>query len=156
MGIFKATTGLPDLQWPDKQCVPDAAIPEGNYKLFIQFQGEAPIRNAADCDLGPSWGWSTIPRGQAAGTCEIYWANWGYNRIRLESADEKTRKACVGKRGGFYIHDSTKGYSHGCIEVEPVFFRILKQETEKENGEKTFTVNVKYVSGQQTNGGTKQ
>ncbi|EGB1597701.1 DUF2778 domain-containing protein, partial [Salmonella enterica subsp. enterica serovar Typhimurium] len=26
----------------------------------------------------------------------------------------------------------------------------------KENGEKTFTVNVKYVSGQQTNGGTKQ
>ncbi|EKA1153679.1 DUF2778 domain-containing protein, partial [Salmonella enterica subsp. enterica serovar Infantis] len=24
------------------------------------------------------------------------------------------------------------------------------------NGEKTFTVNVKYVSGQQTNGGTKQ
>ncbi|EDW8303962.1 TPA: DUF2778 domain-containing protein, partial [Salmonella enterica subsp. enterica serovar Hvittingfoss] len=46
--------------------------------------------------------------------------------------------------------------SHGCIEVEPVFFRILKQETEKENGEKTFTVNVKYVSGQQTNGGTKQ
>ncbi len=58
--------------------------------------------------------------------------------------------------GGFYIHDSTKGYSHGCIEVEPVFFRILKQETEKENGEKTFTVNVKYVSGQQTNGGTKQ
>ncbi len=46
IGIFKATTGLPDLQWPDKQCVPDAAIPEGNYKLFIQFQGEAPIRNA--------------------------------------------------------------------------------------------------------------
>ncbi|ECA7916172.1 DUF2778 domain-containing protein [Salmonella enterica subsp. enterica serovar Chichester] len=156
IGIFKATTGLPDLQWPDKQCVPDAAIPEGNYKLFIQFQGEAPIRNATDCDLGPSWGWSTIPRGQAAGTCEMYWANWGYNRIRLESADEKTRKACGGKRGGFYIHDSTKGYSHGCIEVEPVFFRILKQETEKENGEKTFTVNVKYVSGQQTNGGTKQ
>ncbi|EAR3285786.1 DUF2778 domain-containing protein, partial [Salmonella enterica subsp. enterica serovar Typhimurium] len=38
IGIFKATTGLPDLQWPDKQCVPDAAIPEGNYKLFIQFQ----------------------------------------------------------------------------------------------------------------------
>ncbi|EJF0115979.1 DUF2778 domain-containing protein, partial [Salmonella enterica] len=28
IGIFKATTGLPDLQWPDKQCVPDAAIPE--------------------------------------------------------------------------------------------------------------------------------
>lgn len=65
------------------------------------------------------------PRGQAAGTCEIYWANWGYNRIRLESADEKTRKACGGKRGGFYIHDSTKGYSHGCIEVEPVFFSVF-------------------------------
>lgn len=40
-------------------------------------------------------------REAAAGTCEIYWANWGYNRIRLESADEKTRKACGGKRGGF-------------------------------------------------------
>ncbi|EDH5633251.1 pathogenicity island protein [Salmonella enterica subsp. enterica serovar Claibornei] len=54
VGVFKATTGLPDLQWPDKQCTPDAAIPEGNYKLFVQFQGEAPVRDASLCDLGPS------------------------------------------------------------------------------------------------------
>lgn len=47
--------------------------------------------------------------------------NWGYNRIRLESADEKTRKACGGKRGGFYIHDSTKGYSHGCMKWNRCF-----------------------------------
>lgn len=122
IGIFKATTGLPDLQWPDKQCVPDAAIPEGNYKLFIQFQGEAPIRNAADCDLGPSWGWSTIPRGQAAGTCEIYWANWDITVSGWNQRMRRPEKPVGGKRGGFYIHDSTKGYSHGCIEVEPVFF----------------------------------
>ncbi|QUJ06861.1 hypothetical protein KCP70_17535 [Salmonella enterica subsp. enterica] len=35
-----------------------------------------------------------------------------------------------------------------------MFFRILETGG-KENGEKTFTVNVGYVSGQQTNGGTK-
>lgn len=139
---------------PDKQCTPDAAIPEGNYKLFVQFQGEAPVRDASLCDLGPSWGWSTIPRGQVAGVCEQYWANWGYNRIRLEAADEKTRKVCDGKRGGFYIHDSTKGFSHGCIEVEPLFFRVLKQNTER--NKQKFIISVIYVPGQQTNGGTKQ
>lgn len=102
IGIFKATTGLPDLQWPDKQCVPDAAIPEGNYKLFIQFQGEAPIRNAADCDLGPSWGWSTIPRGQAAGTCEIY---WGTGDITVSGWNQRMRRPekPVGASGVVFI-----------------------------------------------------
>lgn len=37
IGIFKATTGLPDLQWPDKQCVPDAAIPEGIINCLFSF-----------------------------------------------------------------------------------------------------------------------
>ncbi len=91
----------------------------------------------------------------AAGTCEMYWANWGYNRIRLESADEKTRKACGGKRVVFISMIPPKVTAMVVLKWNR-FFRILKQETEKENGEKTFTVNVKYVSGQQTNGGTKQ
>lgn len=39
IGIFKATTGLPDLQWPDKQCVPDAAIPEGIINCLFSFRG---------------------------------------------------------------------------------------------------------------------
>ena len=41
---------------------------------------------------------------------------WGYDRIRLEFHG----KPPFG-RGGFYLHNSRKGYSHGCIEVGGTF-----------------------------------
>jgi hypothetical protein len=60
-----------------------------------------------------------------AGMCEPYWANWGWHRVQLQPADARTARACSPARGGFYLHDSTKGYTHGCIEVEGAFFDRL-------------------------------
>jgi hypothetical protein len=48
------------------------------------------------------------------------------HRIRFEPADEKTKRRCSHRRSGFYLHDSTKGYSHGCIEVQGSFFGALR------------------------------
>jgi hypothetical protein len=149
---FKATSGLiekvPDAagrphivdhQKPTEQCVRNAGpIPEGTYYLELQID---PRKYAVDdgtsrCNLRaagpiqhiPRGGDPTrVPKGMHAGWCEDNWANWGWRRVRLEPADTKTAKACSPTRAGFYLHDSTKGYTHGCVEVEGAFFdRLIK------------------------------
>ncbi|MFC4483141.1 tlde1 domain-containing protein [Cupriavidus campinensis] len=153
-GTFKATTGLAGHQHPNNQCVKDSGpIPEGMYKVLVTDLGVAKDDGTGQCNLSPGWGVQRIPRGADAGMCETYWANWGRNRARLEPADIKTSKACTPKRAGFYIHDSTKGYSHGCIEVEPRFFAILRARATSQRSH--FILSVKYVPGRATNGGTR-
>lgn len=72
----------------------------------------------------------------------------------LNPQDDVTKRSCLPiKRGGFYLHDSTKGYSHGCIEVEGAFFTQLRAYI-KINKEKRLKLQIKY-SGGSTYGGTK-
>ena len=73
----------------------------------------------------------------------------------MEPANESTKKKCSPiHRGGFYLHDSTKGYSHGCIEVESKLFGHLRKYHDA--SKKQFIIlQVKYVAGKNTNGGTK-
>lgn len=154
-GKFKATTGLPGYQSPGNQCVKEKGpIPQGVYKVLVTDRGTAKDDGTRFCNLAPGWGIQTIPRGAEAGACEVYWANWGRNRARLEPADIATRNACSPKRGGFYLHDSTKGYSHGCIEVEPRFFTALRARLAT-NLRGYFLLKVKYVPGRSTYGGTR-
>ena len=126
---FKASSGLPGHQIPGEQCTPDAGpLPEGLYKVYLADHGMAKDNGKGICALAPSWGIQEIPRGITAGLCEKYWANWGTIRARMEPADEKSRRHCAPiSRGGFYLHDSAKGYSHGCIEVENGIFKYLRQ-----------------------------
>ena len=155
-GIFKATSGLPGSQMPINQCKPDdGPIPEGIYKVFIGDYDTAKDDGRGICALKPAWGIQKIPRGNAAGNCDPYWANWGENRARMEPADQITKNKCKPvMRAGFYMHDSTKGYSHGCIEVETRIFDALRtyNKTTKKN---SVLIKVKYIQGRGTNGGTK-
>jgi hypothetical protein len=82
-------------------------------------------------------------------------ANWGRNRSRLEPADIKTRHACMPIRSGFYLHDSTKGFSHGCIEVEGRFFTVLRSRVPS-HSRAYFILKVKYAARRATNGGTRE
>lgn len=155
-GTFKATSGMPGYQLPTNSCVRDnGPIPEGYYKVFVSDHGAAQDNGAGYCTLKPSWGIQEIPRGAAAGRCEPYWANWGENRARMEPADVLTKNRCSPlMRGGFYLHDSTKGYSHGCIETEKKLFphlRFFHKSTKKTS----LILKVSYVAGRPTNGGTK-
>lgn len=72
----------------------------------------------------------------------------------MEAADVKTRHACKPTRGGFYLHDSVKGYSHGCIEVEGIFFESLSKFAHATRLNHLI-LRVKYVPGRATNGGTR-
>ena len=135
---YRATSGLRGAQTPSKQCSPDEGpIPEGTYYLLLRMdrQEYAKDDGTSRCKLRPGSAIQFIPRGgdpnvapkgDQAGECEDpYWANWGWRRVRLEAADRATVTACFPRRGGFYLHDSSKGYSHGCIEVEQPFFNQL-------------------------------
>ena len=47
-------------------------------------------------------------------------------------------------RSDFYIHNSHKGYTHGCIEVSDSFFTKLKEFREKYSHVTHLTVRVHY------------
>lgn len=154
-GKFKATSGGTGYQYPKYKCYREKGpIPEGLYKVFCADLGVAKDDGSGFCNLSPAWGVQTIPRGRAAGECEPYWELWGRNRARLEPADAKTRIACSPARGGFYLHDSTKGFSHGCIEVDPSFFPVLRGRAPA-NRRGYFLLAVDYVPERLTNGGTR-
>ena len=155
-GIFKATSGLPGFQKPSSQCITDSGpVPEGFYKIFLSNQGIAQDDGTGHCVLKPAWGIQQIRRGKDAGTCEPYWANWGDNRVRMEPADIPTKVKCAPiSRGGFYMHDSRKGFSHGCIEVESRIFSLMRNYN-KTTKKTKLVLKVTYAKGRPTNGGTK-
>jgi len=157
-GIFRASSGLPGRQSSVLQCDPiGGPIPEGSYFFLLREDTTVPAPTA-DCHIDPSWTIQRIPSGQAAGECAPYWAAWGKNRVRLNRAG-RLPPDCRVPRDGFYLHDSGKGYTHGCIEVEPRFFEVLRHMVATMNsphGKRRDRLNllVKYMSGQTTNGGT--
>ena len=157
---FKATSGMRGLQEPKFQCTSDGGpIPEGRYRLLLKVDKDYAHEESGDvCGLLPARPMQYIQRGRAGDPCEEVWAAWGRHRVRLEPADATTRGQCAGRRSGFYIHDSTKGYSHGCIEVEGSFFKVYVAEVASQpskNPRKWLILDVKYTPGRPTNGGTK-
>jgi hypothetical protein len=148
---YRASSGLPGHQVPREHCVKDMGpVPDGTYRVFLSRDTKpAEFESDSSCTLKPGRGLQYIPRG---GACEPYTSNWGNNRARSEAADERTKHACAPERDGFYLHDSTKGYSHGCIEVDPAFFnrfyfyRLVATT-------RHVTLKVKYTQPT-TNGGT--
>jgi len=157
-GIFRATSGSYGRQWSALQCDPDGGpIPEGSYFLLLAEESAVPNPDEG-CQIAPSWKVQRIPSGLEAGVCEPGWVLWGRNRVRLTRLDPLP-PGCRVPRGGFYIHDSTKGYTHGCIEVEPRFFEVLRHliaTMHSPHGRPKERLNllVKYLPGQTTNGGT--
>jgi L,D-transpeptidase catalytic domain len=169
---FKASSGMSgtpdgkyDHRYPEFQDKsgeedgPDGAgpVPEGRYKVVLNVGEWAdPLPN---CSFKPSWRLERIPRG-AGGVCERYRANWGWNRIRFE-ATAATNKTMLKKypkmkqpRSGFYLHDSRKGYSHGCIEVESRFFDELRAYLKMPHHKNVLWLTVAYPPGRQTYGGS--
>lgn len=154
VGKYRASSGLPGYQRTEHQCTKDAGpIPEGDYRVPVSKLHTAKDSGTGRCALTPGYGYQQIPRGAAAGVCEEYWENWGFHRIRIKPANGTTANACKPVRSGFYLHDSTKGYSHGCIEVEGAFFQALAFYVKSSS--RALTLKVKYLS-ESTYGGTRK
>lgn len=157
VGVFKATSGLMGHQNSDEQGKVDMGpIPEGRYSFSLHVeakQGEM----ISETSLDVREGIESLP---ATWTFhgKIFFNNaWGPDRVRLRT--EHIDNPANRKRGGFYLHDSTKGFSHGCIEVDPAFFlslrRLAATPPAKRGNRNRLILKVKYPGpGTSTNGGT--
>lgn len=142
--------------------------PAGQYTVLTAQRGPRAATpfagfSADSCTLAIGSGVERIPRtpgyptepfdppvGGMAYSCEAFWANWGDYRVRLEPrADTKTRG-----RGGFYLHDSSKGYTHGCIETGQALFTELLVPYEREQAGGPLVLQVTYTDDRRTYGGT--
>jgi len=146
-GTFKATSGLTGHQSASEQTKSDMGpIPAGRYTFSIKLAGTAHVVDVAHSTLDTKQGIESLddmpgPDGK------LYQSSaWGHNRVRLNPQIIFNSKAR--HRGGFYLHDSTKGYSHGCIEVQPTFFTKLRsyaeQQAKERNGRRVLTLLVQY------------
>jgi Protein of unknown function (DUF2778) len=167
---FKASSGLieggRDYRTPTEQKTKDAGpIPEGSYKMKLKEDSKKYAQmNLHTCSLLPSSLLQKIPKGRMAdiplkfrpvylydtmGTVveeitncyDSFWVNWGTNRLQLTPLS--TTKTYG--RSGFYVHDSTKKFTHGCIEVEASFFDELRAYMKK-NSKAFLILKVKYES----------
>ncbi|MCY2966691.1 MAG: DUF2778 domain-containing protein [Planctomycetota bacterium] len=122
-GSFRATSGLPGHQNASQQSHSDEGpIPEGLYSFQVKLSQDANMISKTQLDHRE--GIEHIPSVLHFHGGNYEARAWGSNRVRLSTVyiqDPKNRS-----RGGFYLHDSTKGYSHGCIEVDGDFFRKLR------------------------------
>jgi hypothetical protein len=119
--LFSATSGLPGSQIAREQSNKDhGPVPEGTYKFLARIDplqssvSDANKREATATRDGAlsitnmDEGIQFLPVG---GNGPVY-SNWGTMRVRLAPV-----RGNMFSRSGFYLHNSHKGFSHGCIEV---------------------------------------
>ncbi|EOG6908182.1 RHS repeat domain-containing protein, partial [Flavobacterium psychrophilum] len=81
--------------------------------------------------------------------------DWGENRAYLSPENVTGATSKDRDISSFYLHDSEKGYTHGCTEVEKSLFKQL--ETYKKDGNSEIKVIVQYPDkNASTNGGTEK
>lgn len=148
---YEASSGRRGYQTADKQDIEDKGpIPEGEYWFSLKIAGTARVVNADpdDFTLDTKQGIESLVnmKDENGGTHNS--SAWGKNRVRLNIV--KIYNGDAKHRNGFYLHDSVKGYSHGCIEVDTAFFTRLRlfaaEEAKKKNGRTTMNLLVKYPS----------
>jgi len=145
----KATSGLPDRQSPAFQGIEAGPVPAGLYKINLQLNPSRFASLAADgSNLYSNFGVQRIrdhyrlPDGNS-----VIPAGWGTWRARLEKVKVNS------KRDNFYLHNSTKGYTHGCVETcDDLYDRFSKYH---QQGLGSILVNIRYTT-ESTNGGTRQ
>jgi hypothetical protein len=161
---YKATSGYPGHQDTSQQHQELGPVPEGKYSVNLKPDpnrvAQANTDAGADHSLYSAEGIQRIPDhvDTPDGTYS-YGANgtsrnangggWGDNRARLDPANNTDTAG----RSNFYIHDSQKGYSHGCVETQTGLINDMKAY--RATGAKSIDVIVKYQSGTtSTYGGT--
>lgn len=135
--------------------------PEGRY--YINLKPDPNRVASADPQTGelkrnPEGGIEKIPDFVENPNREGYgwtYADWGENRAHLEPVDVTGAKPEERDNNSYYLHDSEKGYTHGCTEVDGDLFNKLKEY--REAGNEKIDVIVQYPNGEHsTNGGTEK
>lgn len=135
--VFDATSGF--MQVASAQTLKDSGpIPEGVYRFKAQFDplqhtvaqanamGDKSVTNGRD-------GLQVLPMGGNGPTQP----QWGTYRVKLTPVSAIK----ANNRDGFYLHNSYKGYTHGCIEVgdsddKSKFFDLLVEYANSKKAQK--------------------
>ncbi|WP_254510045.1 hypothetical protein [Anatilimnocola floriformis] len=148
---FAATSGMTNHQTADEQGERDRGpIPEGQYKFFINNAGTAHVVDPSDDNftLDTRQGIESLEDMKDDQGHTFNSSAWGKNRVRLNLIMLSHPNPKTSQRGGFYLHDSHKGFTHGCIEVDTAFFKRLRifatEQAKHKNGKKFLTLLVKY------------
>lgn len=157
-----STSGMPGAQSKDDTSKPDEGpIPEGDYSVDLRPDPER-VAQHNNGSMIPGYGIEQIPPSTAPvrdeGEGEDYggeWgeaptydiAPWGSWRARLISKKGTDTK----KRTSFYLHNSHKGYTHGCIETCDDLLEEMKRL--RKDGQEALDVRVSYQD-KTTKGGT--
>ena len=135
--------------------------PEGKYKINLKPSPERVAEaNLKTGDLlrNPDGGIEKIPNSVEIPDRSGYaWSyqDWGNFRAKLDPVNVTGATSEDRDLNSFYFHDSEKGYSHGCTEVEGAFFEQLINY--RMEGNESIEVKVDYPSDNHiTNGGTKK
>jgi hypothetical protein len=118
-----------DPQHARYQAVKDhGPIPAGLFSFPLKLGGTATAHMGAHgVELDKREGIEQLPRYWTVHGVEYENRAWGPDRVRLSVEHIDDPQARGSRTGGFYLHDSTKGYSHGCIEVDQQFFVRLRR-----------------------------
>jgi len=147
VATYKATSGLPKHQQAKYDNSKDKGpTPSGRYSINLKPE---PNRVAKYGKVKGGYSLVSNPKGGIEKIPGPFQEPWGKERAKLTPMKGTNTKG----RGSFYFHDSKKGYTHGCIEVESKFFDRLKDY--RKDGNKDITVIIKYSKpDQSTYGGT--
>jgi hypothetical protein len=120
--------------------------PEGKYELSLE---EDPDRTAEieNGQLKRGNGIEKIPENEPVPDQPGYvydFSNWGKNRVRMQPLKVIGATSKQRDLNSFYFHDSEKGYSHGCTEVQGEFFNVLQDY--RSAGNAKIEVRVAYPS----------
>ena len=126
--------------------VPDA---KSGYRIDI-----SPEISTAEEVLGTE-GNNVLLRGTGIQYIPPGYTQWGSMRVRLQIINP-SEGSLFRDNDSYYLHDSKKGYSHGCVEVDSGVFKWLMGL--KTQGIKSVILTIKYThhkglpENQQTNG----
>lgn len=125
---YNATSGYINYQKAKLSNVKEVGpVPEGKYWVLLAPDPNR-VANASkvtgDLLANQKGGIEQVPKKYVTSDGQEWtYSAWGTIRARL-TPDSSTKTF---GRTNFYLHDSTKGYSHGCIEVEhSLFDRLLR------------------------------
>jgi hypothetical protein len=168
VGEWASTSGMVGFQSADQQHIVDRGpIPEGKYTLSLKIGGNATITSyktdktgrisEAHLDIRSEIQSLTCIKNPADKKDDpnddtVIMNNWGSNRVRLARVQLFSKNTA--HRGGFYIHDSSKGFTHGCIEVAHGFFDVLRQHATNNKKQTAMSLLVLYTDDT-TSGKTK-
>ena len=98
-------------------------VPEGWYSINLTLNPNRKVgSNMSNGDIYSGEGIQTIPRGiKTLGGDWASYQNWGTKRARLDPYGNSDKFG----RTNLYLHNSFKGFTHGCIESRTGVFDFL-------------------------------